>query len=296
MAGIEVAKATMDAVSNTAHAIETIAEIRRKTGISARQKKRLIMEAKTDAEIADIFAEMCQAHPGLAFEEQIGNLKLSNVNQVLSMAQKEFSQEDDAIPSADLDQEWLLKFLDVAGETSELEKQTVLAKVFAGQLKKPDSIFYRTLRILKDLSYKDLALFNKAVSFSFHYSDEYMLLPRGSKYISVGEVMLLDECGLMDSSGSKILYVNGIQKITSCKNQYLLVLEATANERDSVDCYYFTDSALELLPMMNVNEVEEDAMKDIAQCFNTNNRRVGLYRFMEEKDRQLYYYPENLLG
>ena len=48
--------------------------------------------------------------------------------------------------------------------------------------------------------------------------------------------------------------------------------------------------------MMNVNEVEEDAMKGIAQCFNTNNRRVGLHRFMEEKDRQLYYYPENLLG
>ena len=296
MKGIELAKTAIEAVPNTAHAIATIEQIKRTTGISARQKKRLIMEAKTDAEIADIFAEMCQAHPGLAFEEQIGNLKLSNVNQVLSMAQQEFSQEDDAIPTADLDQEWLLKFLDVAGETSELEKQTILAKVFAGQLKKPDSISYRTLRILKDLSHKDLVLFNKAVSVSFHNSNAYMLLPRESAYISVGEVMLLDECGLMDSSDSKNLQLRETEKLISCRNQYLLVLELATNERVSVDCYYFTDSALELLPMMNVNEADESAIKGIARCFRGNNRHVGLHRFKEEKDKLFYFYTENLLG
>lgn len=296
MKGIEVAKATIEAVPNTAHAIATIEQIRRTTGISEHQKKRLIKEAKTNAEIVAMFEEMCHKHPGFVFEEQIGNLKLSNLNQVLSMAQQEFSQADDAIPKADLDQEWLLKFLDVAGETSELEKQSILAKVMVGQLRKPDSISYRTLRILKDLSHKDLVLFNKAVSFSFHYSDAYMLLPRRSKYFSVGDAMLLDECGLMDSSSSKVLNFDGTTQLLSCKNQFLLVLETTANERDSVDCYYFTNSALELLPLMSVNEGEENIIKDIVKCFGGNNRYVKLHRFMGEKDKKLYYYPENLLA
>lgn len=295
---ISTIKSGLDAISETTSAIAKIDEIKRTTGISKRQSKKLILEGQTYSQLAISFAEFCEEHPGILYEEQIGNLKLSNIGQILDLAKAEFAKNDD-VPKIEFNEEWLFKFLDTAGETSDLEKQTILAKVLAGELRKPDCISYRTLRILKDLSKKDLQLFAKAISFSFHSSNELMFIPRNegsTTFISYSEIMILDECGLMDSSSTKVLRFDKLINFTSCRNNYLLKVFDNNGNSNSLECYYFTNSALELLPFISVEEASLDIIKENANIFNVNNKTAALFKIFE-KDSELTYNPnDNLIG
>lgn len=294
---VSTIKTCANAISETTNAIAKIDEIKRTTGISKRQSSRLILEAKTNERLAQSFAKMCEDYPGLYYEVQIGNMKVSNIGQILSLTEKEFNQ-DETIPKIEIDNEWMFKFLDMAGEVSDLEKQTILAKVLAGQMKKPDSISYRTLRILKDLSQKDVKVFRKAISCSFHYRNLLMLIPRNNganNYISVAEIMLLNECGLMDSSSTKSYNINKEIKLTSCSNQFLLIISSQNETKVSIDCHYFTDSALELLPFMTVEEANLDIMKEYATICCGSNKNVSLHKLIEKTEEVYHYAKVSLL-
>lgn len=294
---VSTIKTCANAISETTNAIAKIDEIKRTTGISKRQSNRLILEAKTNERLAQSFAKMCEDYPGLYYEVQIGNMKVTNIGQILSLAEKEFNQ-DETIPKIEIDNEWMFKFLDMAGEVSDLEKQTILAKVLAGQMKKPDSISYRTLRILKDLSQKDVKVFRKAISCSFHYRNLLMLIPRNNganNYISVAEIMLLNECGLMDSSSTKSYNINKEIKLTSCSNQFLLIISSKNETKVSIDCHYFTDSALELLPFMTVEEANLDIMKEYATICCGSNKNVSLHNLIEKTEEVYHYAKVSLL-
>ncbi|MDE6105243.1 MAG: DUF2806 domain-containing protein [Clostridia bacterium] len=292
---VSTIQTAVEAVPNTVNGIAKIKEIQRSTGITKRQSKNLLRESETNEEIVLAFQKFCEANPGYYYKQVIGNIEMSNLGKILEYAKSEFKQ-DENIPDTKLDNEWLLKFLDTAGQVSDEEKQRILAKVLAGQLKKPDSISYRTLSILKTLTTKELVLFKKAVSCCFYMPNAFALLLKNRNHamLSVAEIMYLDECNLLDGT-EKTLIVNGKLNLLSCNNKYVLNMSPENENKEDVDCYYLSNAAFELLPLVNAEEVQIDDMKGFILKCKVSNISFSLHKTLFEGADGLHYSDENLL-
>ncbi len=294
---VSTIKTGLEAVPDTVNGIAKIKEIQRSTGITKRQSKNLLRESETNEEIALAFQKFCEANPGYYYKQAIGNIEMSNLGKILELAKSEFKQ-DENIPDTKLDNEWLLKFLDTAGQVSDEEKQRILAKVLAGQLKKPASVSYRTLSILKTLTTKELTLFKKAVSCCFYMPNAYAFLLKNSNdeaMLSVGEIMYLGECNLLDGTNSKTLIFNSKISLLSCKKKYVLNINTENGNKANVNCIYLTNSALELLPFIKAEEIKIDEMKDFILKCKGGNFWFSLHKTLFEGADGLHYSNENLL-
>ncbi len=293
---INTIKTVADAVPNTINGIAKIKEIQRTTGISARQSKRLLRESETNEQLALAFQKFCDANPGYYYKQTIGNIEMSNLGKILEYAKMEF-QADETIPNENLDEEWLLKFLNTAGQVSEEEKQRILGKVLAGQLKKPDSISYRTLTILQTLTKKELLLFKKALSCAFYLPNIFaLLLKKGNEaMLSVNDIMYLDECNLIDGSTSKVFSVTNGSYLFSCNNKYLLIVKQQSCNTIESGCYFFTNAALELLPFIKIEEAPLEEIKTfVSQCKN-NGPAYSLHEVVSINGNNVQYFTKDLL-
>ena len=291
-------KSISDGAAQTTTAIAKIKEIERTTGISKQKSKRLLRESETNLKIADQFKKWCENNPGIYYEMTIGNAKISNIGQILQFAQNEFIEEE-IIPENE-DNEWLLKFLDVARETSDVEKQKLLSKVLAGEMRKPNSISYRTLRILKDMSRNDLVLFRRAISCCFNYNNELAFIPQGESpkdYLSVAEIMYINECGLFDN-GDKVFRFTSERRLTTSGKKYMVILKPkNDDEKCELPCIYLTESGMELFRLMNVQEADVEILKNyLKKVKGLNSKFYGsLHEWSYKKDDLNYYNREDIL-
>ena len=293
---LKTVQSVAESVSDTTNGIAKIKEIQRTTGITKRQSHKMLRESHTNQKIALDFQQFCEANPGFYFKQRIGNIEMSNLGKILEFAITEF-QERDNIPNVQLDNEWLLKFLDTAGQVSDEEKQKIMAKVLAGQLKKPDSISYRTLSILKVLTKKELQIFKKAVSYCFYKPNKYALLLRNGfdSLLTVDEIMYLDECNLLDNSTVSALSVHPSDWMLTCKREYILMTNVPNGGQANIDCFYFTNAALELIPFITTEEVPIIQLKDFILKIANPNISFELHKTLYEENGNLHYNIENLL-
>lgn len=293
---IETVKSVAEATGQTANAISIIKGIERTTGISKRQSKRLKLEAETDISNAELFKKWCASNPGYYYKTKIGNMELSNIGQVLYLAQQEFKL-DENISKEELNKEWLLKFLNVSGQAADLDKQKILAKVLAGQLKKPNCVSYRTLRVLKDLSKKDIDIFEKAISCSFSSNNiSFIPLFTSSEFLSVSEIFYLSECGLMDDSNMKSFSVTSdIVDLLSSNNNYILRVKSKNTSPISLSGFLFTEAGFELKSLMNIDEIGLDVIKEFINPYQ-NNHELHLYRTSSNEKNNIRKIPIDLLS
>lgn len=283
-------KTIADSTAQTTNGIAKIKEIQRTTGITKKQKKKLERELEFNLQASNEFKNWCDQNPGYLYEAHIGNIKLTNLNTIFNYAKLEFDKTE-SVPQQELEQEWLLKFLDVSGETSDIEKQQILAKVFAGQLKKPSCISYRTLNILKHISKEEIEIFKKALSCSF-YNNNMLFIARGKEcldYFKFGEIMRLEECGLMESSGMKLFQGHGDIRLVSSTKKYLVRIISEQQEKIKLSCYYFTSAGRELYDILNINEAPQQIIIDYAKLWNSDKNKVSVHKYMYEENGASHY-------
>lgn len=293
---VSTIKSVSEAVSKTTNGIAKIKEIQRTTGVSRSQAKRMLRESDINEQMALAFQKLCEANPGYYYKQTIGNIEMSNLGKVLEYATNEF-QTDEKIPDKKLDEEWLLKFLDTAGQVSEEEKQRILGKVLAGQLKKPDSISYRTLSILQTLTKKELLLFKKAMSCAFYSPNVFALLLKNDNeaMLSAGDIMYLDECNLMDGSTSKQFNVSNGYHFFSCNKKYLLNVKHQSSNIVKAECFFFTNAALELWPFITIDEVPIEEIKAFVSKCKKNGIAYSLHEIVNINGNNVQYFTKDLL-
>ncbi len=100
------------------------------------------------------------------------------------------------------------RFISNIGEVNNEQMQTLWAKVLARESIEPNSFSLKTLDCLRNLSSTDAMLFTKISSFVVNklclINDDYL----NEKYgISYNDILHLDECGLLNSSGAIIVEI-----------------------------------------------------------------------------------------
>lgn len=282
-----------EAVSQTTNGIAKIKEIGRTTGITKKQSSRLMLENTTNLQIAEDFAILCKNNPGIIYMQNIGNMYCSNIFQILKYAQDEFGKNE-TVPDVELNNEWLIKFLDISGQCFDEEKQHILAKVLSGEIKKPNSVSYRTLRILKDLTISDILLFKRALSCSLCAAHS-MFIPRNQNILSYSDILHLSECELMSANGfTNFAHSSSSTVLLSCNNQFIIFMQNKKGSNIEIPCYNFTESAMELSRFIKYNNVDVEVMKEALKDY-TKGYEIGLHSITNIDNNIIKYEDVNLM-
>ena len=144
---------------------------------------------------------MQRAGTRLVLQETI---KQHNIESVVDNAY-EMLEKEERCSAEPVEQGWINRFFDSVADISDEDLQQLWGKVLAGEIKQPNSYSLRTLETLKNLSKYEAELFNKISPYIvnmdgslFVTSNTELLKKHGITY---GEIMQLDECGLMNSAG-----------------------------------------------------------------------------------------------
>jgi len=69
--------------------------------------------------------------------------------------------EWDQVSEKPVDKDWISKFMSIAQDISRKEIQDLLSNILSEEIKKPDTVSYRTLDLVKNLTQKELLLFKR---------------------------------------------------------------------------------------------------------------------------------------
>jgi len=126
------------------------------------------------------------------------------VNVAGAIAQAEATLQNDSHEPADqkVDDDWLYRWRDLAGEVSNEQLQQLWGQVLAGEVKSPGAFSLRTLEFLRNLSQSEAILISTLAPFvvnDFVWSGDLELL--GQNKIEFKELLALQDLGLLSGVG-----------------------------------------------------------------------------------------------
>ena len=213
--------------------------------------------------------------------------KQCNIEQVVDSAYDILEQEE-SCSEEPVEQTWLNRFFDSVANISDTDMQKLWGKILAGEIKQPKTYSLRTLETLKNLSKYEAELFQKIVPYIvnlngslFLSSNSEILQKHG---ILFGEILRLDECGLINSSGLISLNpeVSSANFVGLYNRSKLVLLHGlkTSNVKVSIGAYGLTKAGKELFNILDGNSNDEyiyNLAKDIAKK-NCNKVKVYVHQ------------------
>lgn len=129
--------------------------------------------------------------------------KQKNIEDIVSETYNYLENEQE-VSSEPLQEEWISRFFNIAGEISSDDLKTIWSKILSEEIKNPGVCSIRTLETLKNISRSEAEIFKKISNYIVEYRgicylpNEDVLLQEAN--INYGEILKLDEALLINSS------------------------------------------------------------------------------------------------
>ena len=179
----------------------------------------------------------------------------SNIENVIEAAVEELNQVDD-VSNEPVDEDWIVRFFNIVRDVSSEEMQFVWGKILAGEIKSPGAFSLRTLDVIRNISRNEAQTFQKITPFIIHGGGDCFIPSNPSVYSKYGvvyeDIMLLDECGLINSDRDlrfNIPVFNNSAVVYN-QNHVLLAENAAENSEVSFCVYSLTKAGRELLNIL----------------------------------------------
>ena len=212
---------------------------------------------------------MQRAGTRLVLQETI---KQHNIESVIDNAY-EILEKEEKCSGEFVEQGWINRFFDSVADISDEDLQKLWGKVLAGEIKQPKTYSLRTLETLKNLSKYEAELFQKITPYVIQMDGGLFLSSNTSlleKYeITYGEILRLDECGLVNSAGLVSLNptVSNTEFAALYNNSKLIFLKGLNSSKTKISIGEFGLTR---------------AGKELFYILNSTSNDDYLYDFLEE--------------
>ena len=224
--------------------------------------------------------------------------KQNNIDRVVGYAAQNLGDFAE-VSSEPVDLDWTTRFFDAVSDVSTDEMQILWGKILAGEVNTPGSFSLRTLEAVRNMSKKEAELFSFMASFIINAEAEMFVISDASllkKYkISYTSIMLLDECGLINSSGT-LSYNSTVSKTKALpiynRRRIVFVSCKTEEERKiSFGVHTLTRVGKELIKIIDV-EPNNDYLLDLAKYIESHYTgivSISIHEINEIKDGGINY-------
>lgn len=203
----------------------------------------------------------------------------NNIENVLEAASKELPQIE-SVSDEPVDDDWITRFFTIVKDISNEEMQYVWGKILAGEIASPKSFSLKTLDTLRNISFTDAQAFQRLIPLIVRHGDVYFVSSENEILIKYGssfsDVLLLDECGLVNSSGtlSLNLQVSQNKKEHILGTDSLIAIQGLKEEtvRVSIGIHSLTKAGKELYRIL-AHSSNEQYMSDFTQQIFEKNKK-----------------------
>lgn len=221
---------------------------------------------------------MQRAGTRLVLQETI---KQHNIESVIDHAY-DILEKEDACSEEPVEQGWINRFFDSVADISDEDLQMLWGKVLAGEVKRPKSYSLRTLETLKNLSKYEAELFEKIVPYVMNMGGN-LFLPSNNellqKYgVAYGEIINLDECGLINSGAFVSLnpVISNKEPLPIHNSSKLMLVHGveSSETKISVGEYGLTKAGEEMYNILNVVPNDDYFHEFAEEIANKNSKKV----------------------
>lgn len=219
------------------------------------------------------------------------------------LAAVETLQDDPQIPPAsNINQDWLYRWRDYAGEVSNTELQDVWGRLLAGELKSPGSFSLRTMDFIRNLSQSEaqkIMTLSQFVVGQFVFRDAEDLLRNAG--VDLNFLLAMQQLGIIagvESLGLEVTLTSGEQTrfvlaLTS-NSMALIVTGDDPSLRLKLPCYTLTSIGREVLTLANVAP-NIDYLELVGKHMLNQSVNVQLAEYTNvSEDKIRYYNTRNL--
>lgn len=238
----------------------------------------------------------------LAFQEL---QKQNNIECVISQAYN-ILENAEFCSREPVEQGWITRFFDSVADISNEDLQELWGKLLAGEIKKPGSFSLRTLDIIRNISQLEARTFEKIMPYFVHGNNEIFITSRTElldKYgIRYSDIMLLDECGLINSSGTLSLNITLSKKdsVYLFNSSRVSIIKGISEipQQISFGVYTLTKAGKELYQILASDTNDDVVISDLAEeIVNRNSKKTSItIHKMNYFNSQSINYNENVLN
>ena len=181
-----------------------------------------------------------------------------NIESILEIAGDELTTVE-TVSDEPVDEDWTARFFYNIKDISSSEMQLIWGKILTGEIVKPGSFSLRTLDIIRNISKREAEAFQSIQPFTIS-DGSHLFLPTDhellEKYkIPYQSILLLDECGLINSDGFNIISfsVNCDTINAVFTHEYILKISTNTKELKEVklNTYMLSTAAKELQTVLS---------------------------------------------
>ncbi|MCT4616671.1 MAG: DUF2806 domain-containing protein [Candidatus Gracilibacteria bacterium] len=223
------------------------------------EKKMIIARAEGMAEAMKIGAKAeleIRAMQRLSFEEV---KKQENIESIIEGASQ---MSDGEVSDEKLDEDWITRFFNIAGEISSEQMQVIWSKILAGEIKQPGSYNLRTLQVLRNINQSEANIFSKIlplinssghiikIGFNNHTNNKIF------DYVGVtfSDFLKLQEADLMNTREDLITnYSKNTPYYIKITNK---IIQFTSPVDFNLNIYSLTGEGIELFNLLN-NDIKK---------------------------------------
>lgn len=181
-----------------------------------------------------------------------------NISKVIEYASEVLREDPSVPPEETVNDSWIFRWRDYAGEVSTDDLQKIWGNLLAGEIKAPGSYSLRCLDFVRSLSQEDALLIEK---FSCLLCSEIIWNPKDRVYklpVSFSETLDLQELGLISGAESLSLSMefedlgtetSHYEKILECHDKCLVVTHPNKSCVLEVDIFSVTKLGLQVMSL-----------------------------------------------
>lgn len=228
--------------------------------------------------------------------------KQQNMDAIVANAAEEL-QGKEKVSETPVDEDWSTRFRNIAKDVSSEEMQFIWGKVLASEVENPGSFSLRTLETIRNLSKAEAASFQKIIPFiiqmnreCFFTSDKEIMEKYGIAY---ADIMVLDECGLVELSGvsyNPMMKEGDIRELVTDERVAIIRGASDTSVKVTFYAYALTNAGRELYSIL-AHSPENDYFVDVCgHIFKKNTSKISLtvHKAFRNESGEIMYYNESL--
>lgn len=207
--------------------------------------------------------------------------KQQNIESVIENAYKELKSIDSVSP-APVDEDWIARLFQIVKDVNSEEMQFVWGKILAGEIEQPGSFSLRTLDVIRNITKQDAEEFQKVVPLVLQAENCQFIISSSDILSQFGitfeSILGLDECGLLNSSGTlsvNLLATNHQADTTYNKELFIHVIGTDEEEVNiSLGMYALTRAGSELYRILNNYTVSDTYCFAVAEEISKKDKKA----------------------
>ncbi|MCI9086981.1 MAG: DUF2806 domain-containing protein [Clostridia bacterium] len=210
-----------------------------------------------------------------------------NIDAVVADTYKRLENEE-KVSAEPVNEDWLFKFFDFAGDISNEQMQQLWSKILAGEIKQPNTYSLKLLNTLKNMTTYEANLFQKISAFSI-YHDEIPVISTEIELLKkygceCDELLTIEDCGLINLNGFTTLKAEKEEKNTLHTEKIAMTVEGYLD----IGVYTFSESGKQLLKLIKENTNLEYTI-EVMKIWKKQNNSIKAYKIVNFDENNLEY-------